>query len=180
MSSLKEKFETEIKPAMRKKFGYKNVMQIPRLNKVIISMGIAEITKDKNAIADAREELALLSGQKPIERKAKKSIANFKLREGQPLGLKVTIRGQRMYDFLTRFCHIVSPRIRDFRGFNRKGDGQGNVSIGLEDQQMFPEINLDKVKRNQGMNVTFVTNAQTDDEGLELLTLLGIPFKKQK
>ncbi len=178
MQSLKEKYNTEIKKALLDKFSYENVMETPKLNKVIISMGIAEITKDKNAIADAKEELALLSGQKPIETKAKKSIANFKLRDGQILGLKVTLRGKRMYDFLTRFCHIVSPRIRDFRGFKKKGDGQGNVSIGLEDQQMFPEINLDKVKRSQGMNITFVTNAKTDDEGLELLTLLGIPFKK--
>ncbi len=178
MQNLKQQYHTEIKPKLKDKFGYENVMQIPNVTKIVVNMGIAAITKDKNSIEDAKNELALLTGQKPVETKARKSIANFKLREGQTLGLKVTLRGKRMYDFMTRFFHIVSPRIRDFRGFDKKGDGNGNVTIGLDDQQMFPEIDLDSVKRSQGMNITFVTTANTNDEAFELLECLGLPFKR--
>ena len=140
-------------------------------------MGIAEASKDKNAIQDLINELALISGQKPVVTKAKKAISNFKLRIDQPIGLKVTLRGTRMYDFVDRFCSVAAPRIRDFRGFATKCDGQGNFSLGLEDQQIFPELNLDAVKRTQGMNITFVTSAATNDECIELLRLMGVPFK---
>ena len=154
-------------------------MNIPELKKVIISMGVAEAVKDKNIIQDCVKELTLISGQKPIVTRATKSVANFKLREGQAVGLKVTIRGKRMYEFLDRFSNIVCPRIRDFRGFNKKGDGRGSYSLGLSDQQMFPELNLDNVKRDQGMNITFVTTAKKEDECLELLTQLGLPYKRE-
>jgi large subunit ribosomal protein L5 len=140
-------------------------------------MGCAEAAKDKNALQDHVNELMMLTGQKPVVTKARKAVSNFKLREGQSVGIKTTLRGERMYEFMDRFCNIVSPRIRDFRGFNPKGDGQGNYSLGLNDQQIFPEIDLDAVKRSQGMHITFVTTAQTDDECIELLRLLGLPFK---
>ena len=180
MTTLKEKYNTEIKEALQKEFSYSNIMMIPKLSKVIINMGIADITKDKNAIQDCERELAAISGQKPIITNAKKSISNFKLREGQPVGIKVTLRGQRMYDFIYRFIHIVCPRIRDFRGFKRNFDSFGNYSLGLAGQEIFPEINLDTMKRTQGMNITFVTTAQTDAECEKLLELIGIPFNKQK
>lgn len=178
MSRLKEKYKNDVRKALQEKFGYSNPMLIPQLKKIVISMGIAEATKDKNAIQDCQKEMALLSGQKPILTRSKKAIANFKLREGQPIGLKVTLRCKRMYDFLDRFSNIVSPRIRDFRGFPTKGDGRGCYSLGLDDQQIFPEINLDEVKRTQGMNIAFVTSATTDEECFELLKLLGLPFKR--
>lgn len=177
MSRLKDKYNQEVRKALQKKFNYSNVMLTPRLKKVVINMGIAEAAKDKNAIQECLKELGQLSGQKPVLTKAKQSISNFKLREGTPIGVKVTLRGGRMFDFLDRFCNIVCPRILDFRGFNPKGDGRGNFSLGLEDQQIFPEINLDEVKHTQGMNITFVTSAPTDDECVELLRLLGVPFK---
>jgi large subunit ribosomal protein L5 len=177
MAIAQKKYKKEVKAILQERFEYSNPMLIPGLKKIVISMGIAEATKDKNALQDCVKELALLSGQKPIMTRSKKSIANFKLREGQAIGLKVTLRRKRMYDFLDRFCHIVSPRIRDFRGFPLKCDGRGNYSIGLEDQQIFPELNLDEVKRTQGMNITFVTSAKSDEECLELLKALGFPFK---
>lgn len=179
MSRLQKKYKEEIKKQLNDKFQYRNVMLIPKLNKIVISMGMAEASKDKNAIQDCLKELAALSGQKAILTRSRKSIANFKLREGQTIGAKVTLRKKRMYDFLDRFCNIVSPRIRDFRGFERKADGLGNYSLGLEDQQIFPEINLDQVKRTQGMNITFVTSATNDEECVELLQLLGLPFKEE-
>jgi len=180
MSRLKKKYDVEVKKSLHEHFAYINPMLIPCLKKIVISMGVAEATKDKNAIQDCVKELLLLSGQKPIVTKSKKSIANFKLREGQAIGLKVTLRRKRMYDFLDRFINIVSPRIRDFRGFEIKCDGKGNYSLGLDDQQIFPEINLDEVKRTQGMNITFVTSARSDEECVELLRLLGFPFKKNE
>ncbi len=140
-------------------------------------MGIAEAAKDKNAIQDLINELSLISGQKPVVTRAKKAISNFKLRENQPIGLKVTLRGTRMFDFLDRFTSVAAPQIRDFRGFSVKCDGQGNYTLGLEDQQIFRELNLDTVKRTQGMNITFVTSAENNDECIELLRLLGVPFK---
>lgn len=177
MSRLKTKYLKEVKPALKEKFAYVNPMLIPELKKIVISMGMAEATKDKNAVLDCIKELTLLSGQKPIITKAKTSIANFKLRKGQTIGLKVTLRRKRMYDFLDRFCNIVSPRIPDFRGFEGKCDESGNYSLGLSDQQIFPEIPLDEVKRAQGMNITLVTSAKTSNECYELLKLLGFPFK---
>ena len=179
MSRLKKKYLEEIKESLKKKFSYENSMNIPALKKIVISMGVAEALKDKNIIQDSVKELALISGQKPIVTRAKKSVANFKLREGQAIGLKVTMRGKRMYDFLDRFSNIVCPRIRDFRGFKKKGDGRGSYSLGLSDQQMFPELNLDEVKRDQGMNITFVTSASKEDECLELLDKLGVPFERE-
>ncbi len=178
MNTLKERYANTIKKALQEKFQYANCMMIPILKKIVISMGCAEAAKDKNAFQNHINELTLLSGQKPIVTKSKKAISNFKLRQDQSIGLKVTLRGQRMYDFMERFCAISSPRIRDFRGFNTKGDGCGNYSLGLEDQQIFPELNLDLVKRAQGMNITFVTSATNDEECVELLRLMGLPFKE--
>lgn len=177
MSRLKERYFEKIKKELHQKFGYANPMQIPGLSKIVINMGIAEASKDKNSIQDCVKEMSMLSGQKPIITRAKKAISNFKLREDQPIGIKVTLRGARMYDFLDRFVNIVAPRIRDFRGFPTKADGRGNYSLGLDDQQIFPEINLDEVKKTQGMHITFVTSAKTDEECIELLRLLGVPFK---
>lgn len=177
MSRLKKRYEESVKSELLAKFGYKNVMMVPRLEKIVISMGIAEASKDKNAVQDLTNELTLLSGQKPVLTKAKKAISNFKLRKDQPIGLKVTLRGKRMFDFLDRFCNISAPRIRDFHGFEMKCDGRGSYSLGLEDQQIFAELNLDLVKRSQGMNITMVTSASTDEECVELLRLMGVPFK---
>ncbi len=177
MAQLKEHYEKQAKPALMAKFGYKNSMQVPKLIKIVISMGLGEALKDKNALQECRNELTILSGQKAVDTHAKKAIANFKLRVGQTIGLKVTLRNKRMYDFFERFCHIVAPRIRDFRGFPKKCDGRGSYSLGLEEQVIFPEINLDTVKRTQGMNLTFVTSAQTDEECVELLSLMGLPYK---
>lgn len=178
MSRLKSLYEEKVKPALLAKFNYSNKMMIPSLKKIVISMGIAEASKDKNALADVTNELTIISGQKPMVQRAKKAISNFKLRQGQPIGLKVTLRGQRMYDFLDRFCNISAPRIRDFRGFETKCDGKGNYTLGLEDQMIFAELNLDQVKRAQGMNISFVTSAINDNECIELLRLLGMPFKE--
>lgn len=180
MSKLKEKYLKEIKKALQEKFGHKNPMTVGGLQKIVINMGLAEASKDKNALQDAINELTQLTGQKPLLTKARKSIAGFKLRENQVIGAKVTLRGVRMYDFADRFFTIVTPRIRDFRGFKRKCDGRGSYSLGIDDQQIFPEINLDKVKRAQGMNITFVTSAKSDEECVELLKLMGLPFEKDK
>src|SRR5579872_6389943 len=173
MSRLYKKFKEEIVPAQREKNPERCAMELPVLKKIVISMGLGDALKDKNALSEHSEELALLSGQRPIVTRTKNAISNFKLREDQPVGLMVTLRGKRMYDFFDRFCNIVAPRIRDFRGFGRKCDGRGNYSFGLTEQQIFPEINLDKVKRTQGMNITLVTTAHTDDDCIELLSLLG-------
>ena len=178
MSRLKEQYISKVIPSLQEKFTYKNSMMIPVLSSIIISMGVAEAAKDKNALQDCIRDLTMLSGQKPVMTHAKTSIANFKLREGQVIGLKVTLRGVRMYDFLDRFVNIVAPRIRDFRGFSKKCDGRGNYSVGIEEQQIFPEVDLDKVKRTQGMNATFVTSAKTDEECIELLTGFGMPFTR--
>jgi large subunit ribosomal protein L5 len=177
METLKDRYKKNVKSELQAKFKYANTMMIPALKKVVISMGLAEASKDKNAMQDHLNELTLIAGQKPVVTKAKKAISNFKLRQGQAIGLKVTLRGQRMFDFVERFCNIASPRIRDFRGFPTKSDGRGNYSLGLEDQQIFAELNLDAVKRPQGMNITFVTSATNDEECVELLRLLGLPFK---
>lgn len=180
MSRLKKRYNEEIIPKLLETRSNANVMELPKLVSIVISMGIAEAAKDKNAMQDIINELTLLSGQKPIVTNAKKSIANFKLREGTPVGLKVTLRGKRMYDFFDRFCNIVCPRIRDFRGFKSKCDGRGNYNVGLQDQQIFPELNLDQVKRQQGMNIVFVTNCKEDKDCVDLLTLMGFPFKTKE
>lgn len=177
MSRLYKKFKEEIVLEQRSRHPERCPMELPVLKKIVISMGLGEALKDKNALSEHSEELALLSSQRPVVTRSKKAISNFKLREDQPVGIMVTLRGKRMYDFLDRFCNIVAPRIRDFRGFGKKCDGRGNYSFGINDQQIFPEINLDKVKRTQGMNVTLVTTAHTDDDCIELLSLLGFPFK---
>jgi large subunit ribosomal protein L5 len=180
MSRLQKKYKEEIVETLKSRHPNKNQMELPALKKIVISMGLGDALKDKNALQEHSDELMLLSGQKPIVTKSKKAISNFKLREDQPIGLVVTLRGKRMYDFFDRFCHIVSPRIRDFRGFNPKCDGRGNYNFGIIDQQIFPEINLDKVKRTQGMNITLVTTATSDADCVELLTLLGFPFKESR
>jgi large subunit ribosomal protein L5 len=176
MSRVLEKYKKEVRGKLQERFNYENPMLIPSLKKIVISMGIAEATKDKNAVQDCLKEMTFLSGQKPILTKSKKAIANFKLREDQVVGIKVTLRRKRMLDFFDRFCHIVSPRIRDFRGFPYKCDGSGNYSLGLQEQMVFPELNLDSIKRTQGMNITFVTNAQNDQECVSLLEFMGFPF----
>lgn len=177
MSRLYKKYRQEIVKELTEKHPTKNIMELPVLKKVIISMGLGEALKDKNALGEHLEELTVLAGQKPVVTRTKKAISNFKLRENQPVGLMVTLRGKKMYDFFDRFCNIVAPRIRDFRGFEKKCDGRGNFNFGITDQHIFPEINLDKVKRVQGMNVTMVTTAEKDEDCVELLTLLGFPFK---
>jgi large subunit ribosomal protein L5 len=177
MSRLKNKYKNTVKEELNKKFQYSNPMNIPALKKIVINMGIAEASKDKNIVQQLVKEVASISGQKPIVTRAKKAISNFKLREGQSIGIKVTMRGTRMFDFLDRFNNIVCPRIRDFRGFATKCDGRGNYTLGIDDQQIFPEVNLDEVKQTQGMNITFVTTAEKDEECIELLRLLGVPFK---
>jgi large subunit ribosomal protein L5 len=178
MNRLQKRYREEVKGALQSRFNYCNPMMIPGLSKIVISMGLAEASKDKNALQDALNELTMLSGQRPLVIKSRVAIAGFKLREGQPIGAKVTLRGKRMYDFLDRFINIVCPRIRDFRGFNSKCDGRGSYSLGIEDQQVFPEIKLDLVKRTQGMNITLVTTAKSDEECVALLEGLGLPFKK--
>ncbi|NBO23679.1 MAG: 50S ribosomal protein L5 [Chlamydiae bacterium] len=177
-TTLQQKYQDVVRPSLTDKFGYKNPHLIPQLMKIVISMGVAEATKDKNVMQDCVKEMTQLSGQKPIVTKSKKAISNFKLREDQAIGVKVTLRGKRMYDFFDRFCNIASPRIKDFRGFRKKADGRGSYSLGINDQQIFPEINLDEVKRAQGMNITFVTSSHTDEECIELLGLMGLPFTR--
>ena len=179
-SPLQVEYETKHKHQLNEKFSIKNAMKIPKLTKIVISMGLADASKDKQLIEHCTEALTLLSGQKPVVTRATKSISNFKLREGQTIGAKVTLRGHRMYDFMYRFTNISAPRIPDFRGLRRKADGRGSYSMGLKDQTIFPEIDLDKMKYSQGMNITFVTTAETDDECLELLTLMGLPLKPKK
>jgi large subunit ribosomal protein L5 len=177
MSRLKKRYLAEAKKELQKKFQFTNPMMIPKVLKVVINMGIAEASKDKNSIQDCVSEMAQLSGQKPIITKARKAISNFKLREDQPIGVKVTLRGVRMYEFMDRFFNLACPRISDFRGFPCKCDGRGNFTLGLTDQQVFPDVNIDNVKKTQGMHITFVTSARTDEECVELLRLLGLPFK---
>ncbi len=177
MSRLQKKYKEEVVPELKKRHPERNIMEHPVLKKIVISMGLGDALKDKNALQEHSDELMALSGQKPVVTRSKKAISNFKLREDQPIGLVVTLRGKRMYDFLDRLCHIVSPRIRDFRGFSRKCDGRGNYSFGIDDQQIFPEVNIDKIKRAQGMNITLVSTATSDEDCVELLTMLGFPFK---
>lgn len=180
MSRLKEKYIKEIRDPLNQRFNYTNPMLIPEMKKIVINIGAGEASKDKNAMQDCIDELTLISGQKPILTKARKSVANFKTRQGQVIGLKVTLRKKRMYDFIERFCNIVAPRIRDFRGLSFKSDGRGNYSFGISDQQIFPELKLDDVKRVQGMQLVFVTSARTSEECYHLLKALGMPLKEKK
>ena len=177
MARLKDKYVSEIAPALYKKFGYKSVMQIPKLDKVVINVGCGEV-KDNSKIMDAiLADLATITGQKAVVCRAKKSVANFKLREGMPIGAKVTLRGERMYEFVDRFFNIALPRVRDFRGINGNGfDGRGNFACGIKEQIIFPEIDFEKVDAVRGMDVCFVTTAKTDEEGKELMKALGAPF----
>ena len=179
MARMKDVYISEIAPALMKKFGYKSVMQIPKLDKIVINVGAGEARENSKAIDAISSDLAAITGQKPMVCKAKKSVANFKLREGMPIGVKVTLRGNRMYEFLDRFFNVALPRVRDFRGINANSfDGRGNYNMGLKEQLIFPEIEFDKVDRVRGMDICFVTTAQTDEEARELLKLLGAPFEK--
>lgn len=175
---LYEKYVNEVLPALKEKRGYKNVHQIPRLEKIVVNMGVSA-SLEKNALDDAAKDLALITGRKPAISKSRKSIANFKLREGQPIGCRVTLRREAMYEFFDRLVATTLPRIRDFRGVSpRHFDGRGNYSLGIADQTVFPEIELEKIKRQQGMDVTIVTSAETNDEAFDLLKLMGFPFSE--
>lgn len=178
MSRLKAKYDKEVVTGLKNRFGYKNIMQIPALNKIVINMGVGEATADSKAIDSAVGDLTIISGQKPVVTKAKKSIAAFKVRAGMPIGCKVTLRGERMYEFLDKLMNIALPRIRDFRGVSPKSfDGRGNYTLGIHDQLIFPEINYDKVDKLRGMDIVIVTTAKTDEEAFELLKLMGMPFR---
>jgi len=175
---LRRRYLDEVAPALRREFGYANPMQIPRLEKVIVNIGLGEAIQNAKALDAAVGDLTQITGQKPIVTKAKRSIAQFRLRTGMPIGAKVTLRGQRMYDFLERTMRLALPRIRDFRGISRSSfDGRGNFSLGLREQLVFPEIDYDKIDRLRGMEISIVTTAKTDEEGLKLLQLLGMPFQ---
>jgi len=179
LSRLKEQYNSEIKDAMVKKFGYKNVMEIPKLEKIVINMGVGEAKENHKLLDTAVADLEIIAGQKAVVTRAKKSIANFKLREGMPIGCKVTLRGERMYEFADRLINLSLPRVRDFRGINPNAfDGRGNYALGIKEQLIFPEIEYDKVDKVRGMDIIFVTTAKTDEEARELLTLFGMPFKK--
>ena len=176
---VKEKYEKEVVPYLMKKFGYKSVMQCPKLVKIVINTGLGDIKDNAKSIQMTENEIKMISGQKPVLTKAKKSVANFKVREGQTVGIKVTLRGERMYNFYDKFVSIALPRLRDFRGVPDKAfDGRGNYSVGLKEQLIFPEITYDQVEKIRGMDVAIVTTAQTDEEARELLRALGMPFKK--
>lgn len=179
MARLKEQYVNEIAPALNKKFGYKSVMQIPKLDKIVINVGAGEAKDNAKVIDSISGDLAKITGQKPIVCRAKKSVANFKLREGMPIGVKVTLRGEKMWEFMDRLFNVALPRVRDFRGINPNSfDGRGNYSIGIKEQLIFPEIEYDKIDKVRGMDVCFVTTANTDEEGRELLKLMGAPFEK--
>ncbi|MBB5709633.1 50S ribosomal protein L5 [Sphingomonas xinjiangensis] len=174
---MRKLYDETIAKAMTEKFGYKNVMEVPRLDKIVLNMGVGEATQDKKKVDQAASEMELIAGQKPVITKAKKSIAQFKLREGMPIGVKVTLRRERMYEFLDRFVTIALPRVRDFRGLNPKSfDGRGNYACGLKEQLVFPEINYDRIDKVRGMDVIVTTTAKTDEEARELLRLFGFPF----
>src|SRR5690554_3826535 len=179
MLNMKEQYSKEVVPALQKEFGFKNIMQVPRIEKITLNMGVGEAVGDKKLIENAVADLERLAGQKAVVTKARKSVAGFKIREGWPIGCKVTLRGERMWDFFDRLVHIAVPRIRDFRGLNPKSfDGRGNYSMGVREQIIFPEIEYDKVDKIRGLDITITTTAGTDDEGRELLKAFGFPFKK--
>lgn len=181
MARLKEKYKKEIAPALQKKYGYSNAMMVPALSKIVINIGVGEATTTPKSLDAAVNDLTIVTGQKPVVTKAKKSISNFKLREGQGIGCMVTLRGDRMYEFYDRLVSLALPRIRDFQGTSNKAfDGKGNYTLGLKEQLLFPEIKYDKIDKMRGMNISIVTTAKTDDEAKELLTLMGMPFRKTK
>jgi len=179
MSWLKEYYVKEVVPKLKERFGYKNIYEVPKLEKICINMGLGEAVQNPKIIDQALEELAIISGQKPKICKARKSIAGFKLRKGMPIGVMVTLRRGRMYDFLARLIHVALPRVRDFRGLSRSGfDGRGNYTLGITDHTIFPEIDTNKVEKIKGMSITIVTTAETDEEAYELLKELGMPFRR--
>lgn len=179
MGALKDIYLNECVPALKEEFGYTNVMQIPQIKKIVLNMGLGEAVQNPKVVEGAAEELTRIAGQKAVITRAKKSIATFKLRQGMPIGCTVTLRGDRMFDFLSKLVNIALPRVRDFRGLSPKGfDGRGNYSMGVQEQIIFPEIDYDKIDKIKGLNVTIVTSAQSDDEGRSLLRMLGMPFKK--
>lgn len=176
-SRMKENYRNNIVPALMKKFNYSNTMEVPKLEKIVINMGVGEAKDNPKALEGAVQDMTIISGQKPIITKAKKSIANFKLREGMQIGCKVTLRGEKMYDFADRLISLALPRVRDFRGVSADSfDGRGNYALGIKEQLIFPEISYDKIDKVRGMDIVFVTTAKTDEEALELLTLMGMPF----
>lgn len=176
---LEERYTKEIKDALMKKFGYKSVMQIPKLDKVVVNVGVGEAKENSKAIDSAMGDIALITGQKPVITRAKKSVATFKIREGMNIGCKVTLRGSKMYDFVDKLFNAALPRVRDFRGINPNSfDGRGNYSLGIKEQLIFPEIDYDKIDKIRGMDIIFVTTANTDEEARELLTLMGAPFAR--
>ena len=179
MARLKEQYQSEMVDALIKKFGYKNIMEVPKLDKIVINMGVGEAKDNAKVLDSAVRDLELITGQKAVTTKAKKSVANFKLREGMPIGVKVTLRGEKMWEFMDRLFNVALPRVRDFRGINPNSfDGRGNYSLGIKEQLIFPEIEYDKIDKVRGMDVCFVTTANTDEEGRELLKLMGAPFEK--
>lgn len=181
MSRFREKYENDIIPQMMTKFSYKNKLQVPKLEKIVINMGVGEAKESSKILESAMSDLEKISGQKPVMTKAKNSVANFKIREGMPIGCKVTLRGERMYEFADRLINLALPRVRDFRGINANSfDGRGNYALGIKEQLIFPEIEYDKVDKVRGMDIIFVTTARTDEEAKELLTLFNMPFKKNK
>ena len=178
MSRLREQYQNQIVDAMMKKFGYKNIMQVPKLEKIVVNMGVGEAKENAKILEAASKDMETITGQKPIITKAKHSIANFKIREGMPIGCKVTLRGEKMYEFLDRLINLALPRVRDFRGINPNSfDGRGNYALGIKEQLIFPEIEYDKIDKIRGMDIIFVTTAKTDEEAKELLLLLGMPFQ---
>jgi large subunit ribosomal protein L5 len=178
MSRLKERYDKEVAPALKKEFGYTNVMAIPKIQKIVVNMGLGEATQNAKIVDTGADEVARITGQKPIATRAKKSIAQFKVRQGMPIGSMVTLRGDRMWDFLDRLIAVALPRVRDFRGVSAKGfDGRGNYTLGLKDQLLFPEIDYMKVDKARGMNISVVTTAKSDEESRKLLQLLGMPFR---
>ena len=178
-SRLQEKYNNQVAPAMMEKFGYKNIMEIPKLDKIVINMGVGNAKENPKVLEKAVEEMEMISGQKPVTTRARKSVANFKLREGMPIGAKVTLRADKMYYFLDKLVSVTLPRVRDFRGVNPNAfDGRGNYALGVKEQIIFPEIEYDKIDQVRGMDVIFVTTAKTDEEARELLKLLGMPFSK--
>lgn len=179
MSRLKEQYQNEIVDAMIKKFGYKNIMEVPKLDKVVINMGVGEAKDNAKLLESAIADMEKIAGQKAVVTRAKNSVANFKIREGMPIGCKVTLRGEKMYEFVDRLINLALPRVRDFRGVNPNAfDGRGNYALGIKEQLIFPEIEYDKVDKVRGMDVIFVTTANTDEEARELLTLFNMPFQK--
>lgn len=178
-SRLKESYKSDVVPALMEKFKYKSIMQVPKIEKVILNMGIGDAREDKKALENASGEMMIIAGQRPVITKAKKSVSNFKIREGMPVGCKVTLRGEKMYYFLDKFMNVALPRVRDFRGVSNKSfDGRGNYALGIKEQLIFPEIDYDKVDKIRGMDIIITTTAKTDEEAKELLKLMGMPFSK--